>query len=163
MQLAQQFPGQSHLVRGSVVSHVQPFHILHQRLLVVFLPEQVVALGKQVLNKLEQEGLSKAGTRGLSRSPSRLAQLQPSALTRTTASRPLHPPTKVTLTSYSSCFRGSVDLVGKRDIGWCEPMGPMRSPRAGTEVVPGIGFSHLDWGQLWLRYEVRGLYETPQF
>lgn len=57
MQLAQQLPGQGHLVGGGVVGHIQPFHVLHQGLLVVLLPEQVIALGKQVLHQLEQKGL----------------------------------------------------------------------------------------------------------
>lgn len=57
MQLAQQLPGQGHLVRGSVVGHVQPFHVLHQSLLIVLLPEQIIALSKQILHQLEQKGL----------------------------------------------------------------------------------------------------------
>lgn len=63
MQLAQQLPGQGHLVGCGVVSHIQPLHVLHQGLLVVLLPEQVVALSKQVLHQLEQKGLRGAGCR----------------------------------------------------------------------------------------------------
>ena len=63
VELTQQFPGQGHLVGGSVVGHVQPLHVLHQRLLVVLLPEQVIALSKQVLHQLEQKGLPGQGVR----------------------------------------------------------------------------------------------------
>lgn len=67
MQFAQQLLGQGHLVGGGVVGHVQPLHVLHQGLLIVLLPEQVIALSKQVLHQLEQKGLPGRGCRGGSR------------------------------------------------------------------------------------------------
>lgn len=111
MQLAQQLAGQVHLVGGGVVGHVQPLHVLHQRLLVVLLPEQVIALREQVLHQLEQKGLwgegeGTEGLRGFSIQPS------PAAGPLTTPS-PFPIPPQPALTSYSSCFRGSVDLAGK--------------------------------------------------
>ena len=61
VELTQQFPGQGYLVGGGVVGHVQPLHVLHQGLLVVLLPEQVIALSEQVLHQLEQKGLPGQG------------------------------------------------------------------------------------------------------
>lgn len=124
MQLAQQLPGQGHLVGCGVVGHVQPLHVLHQGLLVVLLPEQVVALSKQVLHQLEQKGLPGAGCRE-AQGPSTAPPPRPPCPSPAPA-----PP--LTLTSYSSCFRGSVDLREKeKDTGLLGPGSPgSRRPRS---------------------------------
>lgn len=118
IQFAQQLAGQGHLVRGSIVGHVQPLHVLYQGLLVVLLPEQVIALSEQVLHQLEQEGLCREGAQiqGCSMLPQHRDSL---SLSR--HHLPPHLARQLSLTSYSSCFRGRVDLAGKeRDMGMAE-------------------------------------------
>lgn len=151
MQLAQQFPGQGHLVGGGVVGHIQPLHVLHQGLLVVLLPEQVIALGEQVLHQLEQKGLPGGGgqraLRGLSpSSPS--PGPRPLPLLDTPGLR-LPPARQAKLTSYSSCFRGSVDLAGKgeeHEVGMSPRVEPHGGPgaRARPETMPAVGSSSSD-------------------
>lgn len=78
MELTQQLPGQGHLVGGGVVGHVQPLHVLHQCLLVVLLPEQVIALSEQVLHQLEQKGLPGQGVgMGVFRGPLHPSPMSP--------------------------------------------------------------------------------------